>query len=249
MTLSLDNILIIGGILATAFAVWSLLYRASLNVGDSRWSSALVLGAVLFGWLGAAMILGIQGFFVPSFHTRFPAIALAALPVVIGTVLLFLFDPLKKLVTAIPMPWLVGIQFYRILGGIFVLLYAQQQLPGVFAFPAGIGDLITGITAPFVGYLLATHHPAARRVAIVWNLFGMTDLVQAVALGFLSAPGPYQRLAFDAPNLAIGQFPLVLIPTFAVPLSLLLHFFSLRGLLRRGAPIRQTVSARSGATV
>ena len=57
-------------------------------------------------------------------------------------------------------------------------------------------------------------------------------------------PGPLQRLAFDSPNTAISAFPLVLIPTVLVPLSVLLHVFSLRSLaLARG---RRKVGSPSG---
>jgi hypothetical protein len=49
----------------------------------------------------------------------------------------------------------------------------------------------------------------------------------AVTLGILSAPGPLQRLALDAPNSAISAFPFVLIPTVLVPISILLHLFAL----------------------
>jgi hypothetical protein len=40
-------------------------------------------------------------------------------------------------------------------------------------------------------------------------------------------------LAFDHPNLTVSAYPTVLIPAFAVPMSLLFHGLSLRQLLRR----------------
>jgi len=40
-------------------------------------------------------------------------------------------------------------------------------------------------------------------------------------------------LALDRPNTGVGTYPLVMIPVFAVPLSLMLHALSLRQLLRR----------------
>ena len=55
----------------------------------------------------------------------------------------------------------------------------------------------------------------------------------AVTLGVLSAPGRFQRLALEAPNAAISAFPFVLIPMVLVPLSILLHVFSLRNLRGR----------------
>jgi hypothetical protein len=47
----------------------------------------------------------------------------------------------------------------------------------------------------------------------------------------LTSPGPFQALAFDHPNQF--AYPLVMIPTFAVPLSIILHGLSLRQIARR----------------
>jgi hypothetical protein len=48
-----------------------------------------------------------------------------------------------------------------------------------------------------------------------------------VATGFLSAPSPFQVLSLDAPNLLIDSFPLVMVPIYVVPLSVVLHLASL----------------------
>jgi hypothetical protein len=63
-----------------------------------------------------------------------------------------------------------------------------------------------------------------------WNVVGILDLVVAVATGFLSSPGPFQVLALENPNLLITTFPLVLVPLYAVPLSILLHLAALKRL-------------------
>ena len=71
-----------------------------------------------------------------------------------------------------------------------------------------------------------------------WNLLGLLDLVVAVTLGFLSSPSPFQMLAFDAPNDLITAFPLVMVPAFAVPLSVILHLASLAKLARNSPHLR-----------
>jgi len=38
----------------------------------------------------------------------------------------------------------VGVQVYRALGLIFLVLYAGGYLPGLFAWPAGVGDILVG---------------------------------------------------------------------------------------------------------
>ena len=63
-----------------------------------------------------------------------------------------------------------------------------------------------------------------------WNLFGIADLIVAVATGFLSSPSRLQMFAFAAPDGLIGAFPLAMIPVFLVPLSILLHLASFKKL-------------------
>ena len=42
-------------------------------------------------------------------------------------------------------------------------------------------------------------------------------------MGALTSPGIANLLSRDAPNLLVTAYPLVMIPTFAVPLSIILH--------------------------
>lgn len=110
---------------------------------------------------------------------------------------------------------------WRIGGITFVTLEVFHILPGVFAQPAGWGDFLIGVTAPFVALYWA--RPSHKKGFIAWNIFGVLDLVNAVALGVLSstAVGALRpRVSTDA----MTMLPLSLIPTFAVPLLLIVHF-------------------------
>ena len=60
-----------------------------------------------------------------------------------------------RLLDAVPQAWLVGVQLYRALGVIFLILYASGKLPGLFAWPAGVGDIAVGLLAPVVGLAYA----------------------------------------------------------------------------------------------
>jgi hypothetical protein len=80
---------------------------------------------------------------------------------------------------------------------------------------------MTGCFAVVVAVLLAQKAPGALRAAYNWCLFGIADLVVAVTMGAMTSPGRAHLLAFDAPNLLISSYPLVMVPTFAVPLALI----------------------------
>ena len=66
-------------------------------------------------------------------------------------------DPraLRACSTPSPQSWVVGVQFYRVLGVIFLLLNAQGRLPSLFALPAGAGDIAVGLLAPIVALAYA----------------------------------------------------------------------------------------------
>jgi len=140
-----------------------------------------------------------------------------------------------RLIDAIPQSWLVGIQFYRVLGLIFLLLNAEGSLPSLFALPAGNGDVMVGLLAPVVAVAYARGVVGRELLVRGWNILGLLDLAVAITTGFLTSPSPLQMFSFDAPNELIDAYPLVLVPVFGVPLAVLLHVASLVKLGRETA--------------
>jgi hypothetical protein len=155
-------------------------------------------------------------------------------PVAIGLVWLWRSETAMRLIDAIPQSWLVGIQFYRALGLIFLLLNAQGSLP-LFAMPAGSGDVAVGLLAPVVAVAYARGMAGRELLVRGWNILGLLDLAVAITTGFLTSPSPLQMYSFDAPNELITAYPLVLVPVFGVPLAVLLHVASLIKLGRETA--------------
>src|SRR5260221_10586913 len=157
------------------------------------------------------------------------------LPIIIALTLLTRSQRIAAAIDAAPASWLIGLQVYRVIGGNFLVLWAYGgAIPGVFALPAGLGDVLTGLLAPAAAIYLASGARHGRTVAIAWNFLGIADLISAVSLGSMTSPGPLQILAFDRPNLLTSSYPSVMTPAFAVPLSLILHGLSLWQLRRLG---------------
>lgn len=192
---------------------------------------AVSSGALLLvGWLMAALLPSWFGFFGGG-SSRIPTIQYGLLiPIIVGVALFWRSSSLRRVLKAIPQEWLVGVQLYRVEGLIFLVLYAGGHLPGAFAWPAGVGDVLVGLLAPVVGMAYARRSRHAAGWLRAWNLLGLVDLIVAVTTGFLSSPSQFQMFAFGAPNVLISAFPLVLIPVFLVPLSVLLHLASLEKL-------------------
>jgi len=188
--------------------------------GDNSRRVRWIIGSavVLVAWLVGAVLLAAND----VFRADTPRIPIALSMTLAAGYLLLLSPTLRAIIGGIPQHWLIGIQTFRILGGVFLIRYFQGELPALFAIPAGVGDVLTGLLAPFVAYWWFVGKPYARTAAIAWNLFGMADLINAVTLGALTGGGAGGIV-----------FPIVLIPVYAVPRALLVHSYSLIGLLRK----------------
>ena len=82
---------------------------------------------------------------------------------------------------------------------------------------------------PLVALAVARRSRGSRALAVSWNVVGLIDLVVAVGMGTgLLAPLLAPELGTRVPPAAVmGVFPMILVPTFAVPVSVLLHLLAL----------------------
>jgi hypothetical protein len=228
--------------LAIAVALWRILATgvtaAGLPTGTAR-NARLAIGAFLAAWLGGALLLAPRAASLADqdpfvLTPLIPLFNIVPLAIIAGAI--WLSPTLRRVIAATPLPALIGIQFYRVIGAVFLVLLGLGQLPAHFALPAGWGDVAVGLAAPLVALAIARHASGARALAIGWNLFGLLDLVVAFGMG-TGRLSPYlaPELGTRVPAAAaMGIFPLILVPTFAVPLSVALHLVAL-GRLRAEA--------------
>ncbi|WP_152544596.1 hypothetical protein [Actibacterium mucosum] len=127
--------------------------------------------------------------------------------------------------------YFMGIQTFRVAGGIFVIGMFYGQIPALFAIPAGLGDIAAGLMGWRAMKAVNRGDADARRKVVQANWVGLSDFAIALATGLMTADTVFQVVAHDSPNI-VGQYPLILIPTFLVPVFLSAHFFSIR-LLRQ----------------
>jgi hypothetical protein len=231
-------IVVIADIALVAILLGGLAYAAR---AERRPAVLWIGGAGVIAAFAVAFGLARGGAFetTPS-STMPPAIAGGILvPTLLGCALLA-FAPVRSAIARVPLHWLVGVQFYRIVGGVFLIALAQGDVPAEFALPAGIGDVLVGLAAPFIAAQLAADGvERAWGWVAGWCVLGLLDLVVAVGAGMLTAPSVIQQLALENPNAAITSYPLVLIPTFAVPASIVLHVYVLARLRRAPQPATQ----------
>ena len=78
--------------------------------------------------------------------------------------------PLREFVLSADLRLIVGMQAWIWAGFGFLTLYIYGVLPGIFAWPAGLGDMAIGVTAPLVlSALLRRPGFAARKSFVAWN--------------------------------------------------------------------------------
>ena len=229
----------------TAATLIAILYGLNRALADADWPTPdrkrtlLVSAVILIGWLAVAIVLGAMGVYHVN-ASEVPTIQYGiVLPILIGALMIWQSEAAKRIIDAVPQEWLVGVQLYRALGVIFLILYATGKLPSLFAWPAGIGDIAIGLLAPVVGLAYARAPRKAASLVAAWNVFGLLDLIVAVGTGFMTAPSLLQPFEVQPTSELISVLPMVLIPVYLVPLSIVLHLASL-------AKLRREVGASQG---
>jgi hypothetical protein len=124
---------------------------------------------------------------------------------------------------------LIAVQTYRIGGIAFLWGMTQGILDPAFAIPAGVGDLLIGLTAIPFAIFLWKGYSWSKYSLVVWSVLGIADLVNAVTLGRITSP--------DFSSSTMATFPWILVPTVGVPLGLALHGITLYR-LRKWIPIQ-----------
>lgn len=186
--------------------------------------TTILVAASVVAWFAIVAVLGARGGFVtPSGVPPLPILLGVLTPLAVFFAAYLLSRAIREFVLAIDPRLMMAMQAWRFAGLGFLALYAHGVLPGFFAWPAGLGDIAIGMTAPWLlAVLIRQPSFAASRTFVIWNLLGILDLVVALATGAL---GTILVAGADAgvTTAAMAQMPLVLIPAFFVPVLFALH--------------------------
>jgi len=182
------------------------------------------ISSLLAVWFGLVLLFGALGTFVrPPGTPPLPILFGCAVPLLVFAAWYWGSTAFRAAVLSVDPVFLTAIQAWRAAGLGFLALTVHGILPGQFAWPAGLGDIAIGVTAPWVAMaLLRRSGFASSRLFVVWNLLGILDLVVAVGMGALNS-GFLPGLGGNVTTSAMAQLPLVLIPAYLVPLFVMLH--------------------------
>lgn len=192
---------------------------------SSRSRYLIVPGVV---WFGVILSLSAQGAFAIGPADPPLGLALAALgPPLIVMLALRWSETARAAAKALDPAFLTIVQSWRVLGGLFLGLLAFGQLPGLFAWPAGLGDVAVGLAAPFVVLTLIKQPGFIKTANYRWfHYLGIFDFMLAFATATL-AGGRFPSLIDQVTSAPMGYLPLAMIPAFLVPLFLIVHVLAL----------------------
>ena len=187
-------------------------YKAS---GESKWPLLLLLL-----WTALHCILALSGFYTVTSSTP-PRFALVLLPVILFILLLVATKKGRNFLSQFNLKWLTLLHTVRLPVEIgLYLLFTHQLVPKIMTFEGRNADIIAGITAPLMYYLVLVRKTVSQRWLLAWNLLCLGLLLNILVIAILALPSPLQQLAFDQPNKAVLYFPWIILPALIVPVVL-----------------------------
>ncbi|MEO7990211.1 MAG: hypothetical protein ABI663_11760 [Chryseolinea sp.] len=210
-------------IVTTFFIVW-LFYKAS---GKSK-TVLFVLGA----WMLLQAVVGLSGFYQQEIQSVPPRFIFLIAPGLLLIILLFLTKKGRVFIDSLQLRELTLLHTIRIFVELTLcFMFSAKLIPLLMTFEGFNFDILSGLTAPIVYYLVFIIKRAEKKFLLIWNFLCLALLVNIVTLALLSLPTPFQKLAFEQPNVGLSYFPFVWLPCVVVPIVLFSHLVSIRRLL------------------
>ena len=203
-------------------------------------SARYLNGRAAFGVLGGLCMwfiyVGLMAYFgvVQNTAMRPPGIAFIVVPVIVFLII-FIVRSFTDAGLALSFPlWIIlGTQCFRVGVELFLhQLWIDGLAPKMLTFAGANVDIYVGASAPLIAWL-STRGRLGIRLALTWNLLGLLALANVVIRAVLTAPGPFNLIHAEVPNLMFVTFPFMFIPGFFVPLAVVLHVLAIRAISSR----------------
>ena len=208
------------GMVITA-ALMLLVVNALTTFMDVSRVARITLAALIGVWIGLAAAAAGAGWLTIS--RPVPVVGFFVVAPLLATGLATAWPAACKAILSIPMPVMVALNIVRAFAVLFLMLAAEGRLTGPFPYSAAWGDIITGVVAVPVLWLLKDGGARYTTAIAAWNLFGAADLVLAIAFGITSSEGSPLQLFPGPGSEAMQHAPWSFVPTVLVPIWLILH--------------------------
>ena len=206
---------------------------------DASRAAKISLAAVIGIWIGLAAAAAQAGWLVIS--KPVPVVGLFVVVPLLAAALATTWPAARQAMLSVPMSVMVALNIVRVFAVLFLMLAAEGRLTGPFPYSAAWGDIITGVAAVLVLWLLKDGIARHAAPITAWNLFGAADLVLAIAFGVTSSEGSPLQLFAGPGSAAMQHAPWSFVPTVLVPIWLILH--GIIALQLRRAKLGQLASA------
>jgi len=216
-------------ILTALVTAWLLL--RSIGRSESASLPARLLLFLIPFWFVLQGILGVGDFY--HFADAVPprVFLFGILPVLLLIASYFVF--FRKFVEGLSLRALTILHVIRIpVELVLLFLFQSGQVPQIMTFEGRNFDILSGLTAPVIYFLAFRKAKPNKTILITWNLVALGLLFNIVSIAILSMKSPLQKLAFDQPDVALGYFPFIWLPTIVVPIVLFSHLAALWNLIR-----------------
>ncbi|MEO5583026.1 MAG: hypothetical protein ABIR66_10050 [Saprospiraceae bacterium] len=185
---------------------------------------------LIFLWVALISLLSIKGFFAN--FSILPPRPLLVILTPLPFVLWFAFSKNgTEFLRYIPSHWLVFMQSFRIIVELLLwLAFLNDELPIQVTFEGRNFDVLSGLLALPVGYLVMNKKSNFNILILVFNIIGIAFLLNILIVALLSFPTPLRFFMNEPSASIIAQFPFILLPSVLVPIAYTFHILSLRQL-------------------
>lgn len=216
--------------LTTLLSVWFLV-SAVRKAGESSTPYRILVFLVPL-WMLLTGYLATTDFYRYSEAIPPRVVAFGVLPSVF--VIAIYFVAFRGFIASLPLTTLTILHVVRIPVELVLLwLYQNGQVPILMTFEGWNFDILSGITAPIIYWIAFRRGRINRTLLILWNLAALGLLINIVTIAVLSFRTPFQRLAFDQPNVGVTHLPFIWLPAIIVPIVLFAHLAALYKLFGR----------------
>lgn len=219
----------------TLFLAFVTLMAMGIVTFTAHYLNGRAAGRVLAGLSVWFVYFGLMGYFGIARNTTMhpPGTAFIVAPVIAFLLIFTMRSSGTTIALAFPLWIILGTQTFRIGVELFLhQLWIDGLVPKMLTFEGANVDIFIGASAPLVAWV-STRGRIGMNFALAWNFLGLLSLANVVTRAVLTAPGPFNLIHSEVPNLILGTFPFLFIPGFLVPLAAALHVLGIQGIISR----------------
>lgn len=227
-----DYVTITFGLISVAVLYTFLKILTQPLIADGRTKTAVITGLSIFIWLGIHSMLAINNFYTSSFEMP-PRALLILMPPLIAVFLALYLLWKSTYFSQLSLATMTNIHIFRFPLELIVFtgLASSGNIPELMTFSGANFDIAVGLTAPIIAYLYFHKKSISTKVLLAWHIGALLLLINISFLAVLSLPYPFQQFGINQPNIAVLNFPFVLLPALLVSVAYFCHIISIHKIL------------------